>query len=143
MVVQQIINNSGFVSIKFKLIFLSNINSYYQAADLTVLFQSLSSFKTFLSFLRKLQLSRFYFSVAFRRSRDQTKQTLAVTLLFQCSFLLLLGAGNLVLQFYFFCRILSTWCWISTKVFIDFSIPSACTQIFSGIIRRVNFIADE
>ena len=67
-----------------------------------------------LSFL----LSRFYFSVIFRRSRDQTKQTLAVTLLFQCNFLLLVGADNLIWRFYFyFYRISSKWCWINTKVF--------------------------
>ena len=57
-------NNSGFVSIKFN--FFSNINSYYQKADLNVLFQSLLSFKTF--------LTKF------------SKETLAVTLLFQCNF---------------------------------------------------------
>ena len=93
--------------------FFSNINSYYQTADLNVLFQSLGSFKTFPSFIKKLP--RFYFSVALR-SRGQTKQTLAATLLLQCSFLLVLGADNLVLQFYFFGRILSTWCWINAKV---------------------------
>ena len=38
----------------------------------------------------------------------------------------------------FFYRILSTWCWLNTKVFIGFSIRSACTQTFHGI-RRVNF----
>ena len=67
-------------------------------ADLSVLFQSLFSFKTFLSFLRKLLLSRFNFKVIFCRS-DETKQTLAVTLLFQCNFLLVLGADNLVTIF--------------------------------------------
>ena len=87
-------------------------------------------------------LLNFYLSVIFHRSRDQTKQTLAVTLLFQCNFLLVVGADKLVWQCYFFYRILSTWCWINTKDFIRFSIPSACTQIFPGI-RRVNFIADE
>ena len=40
-------NNSGFVSIKFNLISFTNINSYYQLANLNVLFQSLFSFKTF------------------------------------------------------------------------------------------------
>ena len=79
----------------------------------------------------------------FCRRRDQTKQTLAVTLLFQCNFLLVVGADNLIWQFYFyFYRILSKWCWINTKVFIGFSIPSACTQTFPGI-RRVNFILEE
>ena len=51
-------------------------------ADLNVLFQSLFSFKTF--------LTKF------------CKETLAVTLLFQCNFLLGVGADNLVSQFYFF-----------------------------------------
>ena len=51
----------------------ANINSYYQKADLNVLFQSLFSFKTF--------LMKF------------SKETLAVTLLFQCKFLLIVGAG--------------------------------------------------
>ena len=41
--------NSGFVSIKLNLFFFSNINSYYQLIDLNVLFQSLFSFKTFLT----------------------------------------------------------------------------------------------
>ena len=92
-----------------------------------------------LSFLRKISLSHFYFSVIFRRSWDQTKQALAVTLLFQCNFLLVVGADNLIWQFYFyFYRILSKWCWLNTKVFIGFSIRSACTQTFHGI-RRVNF----
>ena len=91
-------------------------------ADLNVLFQSLFSFKTF--------LTKF------------SKETLAVTLLFQCNFLLVVGADNLIWQFYFyFYRILSIWCWINTKVFIGFSIPSACTQTFPGI-RWVNFIED-
>ena len=35
-----------------------------------------------------------------------------------------------------------TWCWLNTKVFIGFSIRSACTRTFPGI-RRVNFTADE
>ena len=56
-------NNSGFVSIKFNLIF-SNINSYYQEADLNVLFQRL--FQTF--------------------PNNFSKETLAATLLFQCNF---------------------------------------------------------
>ena len=132
---QQMINNSGFVSTKFNLIFFSNISSYYQMADLNVLFQS---------FLRKLQLSRFYFSVIFRRSRDQTKHTLAVTLLFQCNFLLVVGDDNLTgMTILFFYRILSAWYYIiNTKVFIDFSIPSACTQTFPGI-RQENIITDK
>ena len=41
-------------------------------------------------------MSRFYFSVVFRRSTCQTKQTLAVTLLFQSNFLLVVGADNLI-----------------------------------------------
>ena len=57
-------NNSGFVSIKFN--FFSNINSYYQPADLNVLFQRLLSFKIFLNKI--------------------SKETSAVTLLFQCNF---------------------------------------------------------
>ena len=81
--VQQIINNSGFVSIKFNL-FFSNINSYYQKFDLNVLFQSLFSFKTF--------LTKF------------SKQTLAVILLLQCNFFLVVGIRLSKLQlprFYF------------------------------------------
>ena len=70
-----------------------------------------------------------------------SEETLAVTLLFQCDFLLVVGADNLIWQFYFyFYRILSKWCWVNTKVFIGFSIPSACTQTFRGT-SRVNFIA--
>ena len=94
-----------------------------------------------LSLLWKFYLSRFYFSVFFRRSRYQTKQTLAATLLFQCNFLLVVGADNLVWQFYFY-RILSKWCRINTKVSIGFSIPSVWTQTFPGT-SQVNFIAEE
>ena len=57
-------NNSLFGSMKFNLNFF-NIKSYYQKADLNVLYQSLLSFKIF--------LTKF------------SKQTLAVTLLFQCN----------------------------------------------------------
>ena len=49
-----------------------------------MLFQRLFSFKTFLAKFSK----EFYFNVIFRTGRDQAKQTLAVTLLFQCNFLL-------------------------------------------------------
>ena len=106
--VQQIISNSGFVSIKFN-----------------------------------LSLPRFYFSVFFRRSRYQTKQNLAVTFLFQCNFPLVVGADNLIYQFYFyFYRILLKRCWINIKVFIGFSIFSACKQTFP-VISRVNFIVEE
>ena len=38
----------------------------------------------------------------FCRRKDQTKQTLAVMLLFQFNFLLVVGDDNLVWQFYFF-----------------------------------------
>ena len=71
-------NNSGFVSIKFNLIsFL--ISTLVE----NVLFQRLFSFKTFLTKFSKETLTvHFYFSVIFRKSRDQTKQTLAVTFLF-------------------------------------------------------------
>ena len=67
------------------------MNSYYQTADLDVFFQSLISFRTFLTKFSKETLfhtfiSRFYFSVFFRRRRYQTKPTLAVTLLFQYNF---------------------------------------------------------
>ena len=65
--------NSGFVSIKFN---LSNINFCYQMADLNVLFQGLFSFKTFL-----IKLS---------------KETLAVTLSFQCNFHLVVRADSMV-----------------------------------------------
>ena len=94
---EQIINNSGFVSIKFNFFFLISIFIIKRLA-LNVLFQTLLFFsKHFrLSFPRKLQLSRFYFSVIFCRRRDQTKQILAVTLLFQCNSLLVVGADNLV-----------------------------------------------
>ena len=142
------INNSGFVSIKFNLnFFLISTLVIKWLTYINVLFQSLFYFKTLLTTFSKetkfSKLSRFYFSVMFCRRRDQTKQTLAVTLLFQCNFLLVVGADNLIWQFYFyFYRILSKWCWINTKVFIGFSIPSACTQTFPGI-RRVNFIADK
>ena len=78
-----------------------------------------------------------------------SKQTLAFMLLFQCNFFIEKGIGLSKLQlshFYFsvifsqqqgltiwydkfiFYRILSKWCWINTKVFIDFTIPSACVQ---------------
>ena len=50
--------------------------------DLNTLFQSLFSFKKFLTKL--------------------SKQTFAVTLLFQCNYLLIVGANNLVWQVYFF-----------------------------------------
>ena len=36
-----------------------------------------------------------------------------------------------------FYRIFLTWCWINTKVFIGFTIPSACTQIFTGIRNKL------
>ena len=72
-----------------------------------------------LSFLRKLLLSRFYFSVIFCRSRDQTKQTSVATPLFQCNFLLVVRADNLIWQINFL--ILSTWCCLNTKVFIGWS----------------------
>ena len=39
-----------------------------------------------LNFLRKLQLSCFYFCAIFLRSRDQTKKTLTVTLFFSAQF---------------------------------------------------------
>ena len=135
-------NNSEFVSIKFNLLFFWSQLLLSNGWLRWFFFQSLFSFKAcffsehfWLSFLRRLSLSRFYFSLFFRRSRYQTKQVLAVTLLFQWNFLLVVGADNLIWQFHFyFYRILSTWCWINTKVFIGFSIPSACTQ---------NLIADE
>ena len=47
-------------------------------------------------------MSRFYFSLSFRRNRDQTKQTLGVPLLFQCKILLVVRADNLIWQIYFF-----------------------------------------
>ena len=123
--------------------FFSDISSYYQTADLNFSFKACFLSEHFWTgFLRKLQLSPFYFSVFFRRSRYQTKQTLVVTLLFQCNFLLLVGADNLIWQFSYFYRILSKWCWINTKVFIVFSIPLACTQTFPGT-SRVNLIAEE
>ena len=59
-------------------------------------------------------------------------------LLFQFNFPLVVGADNLIRQFLY--RILLTWCSINTKVFIGFSIPSACTQTFPGI-RRATFVA--
>ena len=74
-------------------------------------------------------MSRFYFSVIFPRSRDQTKQTLALTLLLQCSNGWQFGVT--ILFFYrILSRILSIGCWINTKVFIGFTIPSAFTQTF-------------
>ena len=78
--------------------FFSDINSFYQTVDLNVFFQSLFSFRTFLT----------KFSM----------KTLALTLLFQCNFLLVVGVDNLIWQFYlYFYRILSKWCWINNKVF--------------------------
>ena len=62
------------VIVKFNLFFFSNINSYYQTTDLNVLFQRLFSFKAF--------LTKF------------SKETLAVTLLFECNFLLVVGTSN-------------------------------------------------
>ena len=120
------------------------MSSYYQMTDLNVFFQSFFSFRTFLTKFSKETLAvTLLFSVFSRRSRYQTKQNLDATLLFQCNFLLVVAADNLIRQFYFyFYRILSEWCWINTKVFIAFSIPSACKQTFPGIIR-VNFRADE
>ena len=41
-----------------------------------------------------------------------------------------------------FYRILSTWCWIITKLYIGFIKASSCTQTFPGI-GRVNFVADK
>ena len=60
-------------------------------ADLNVLFQSLFDEETFETLAVML-----YFSVIFRRSRDQTKQTLATMFSFQCNFLLVVEADNLV-----------------------------------------------
>ena len=57
--------------------FFSDINSYYQTADLNVFFQG--------TFLTKF-----------------SKETVAVTLLFQSNFLLVVGADNLIRQFYFY-----------------------------------------
>ena len=137
------INNSGFVSIKFNLnFFLISTLVIKWLTYINVLFQSLFYFKTLLTTFSKetkfSKLSRFYFSVMFCRRRDQTKQILTVTL--QCNFLLVVVDDNFGMTILFFYRILSTWCWINTKVFIDFSIPSTCTQTFPGI-RRANFKA--
>ena len=132
------------LSSKFQLIF-PNIVSYYQKADLNVLFQSLFFFffKTFLTKFPKHTLTvMFLFQCNFLLVVKIRLSKLTVMLLFQCNFLLVVGADNLVWQVYFFSRIISKWCWINTKVFIGFTIPSACTQTFPGIIR-VNFIEDE
>ena len=48
---------------KFNFIFFSNIHSYYQKADLNVLFQSLFFFQTFLT---KFSLKTLAFTVLFR-----------------------------------------------------------------------------
>ena len=73
------------------------MNSYYQTTDLNVFFQSLFSFRTFLTKFSKETLAvTLLFQYNFSLSRDQTKQTLAVTLLFQCNFLLIVGADNLI-----------------------------------------------
>ena len=66
----------GFVSSKFNLIFFLISTLIIQKADLNVLFQNLLSFNTF--------LTKF------------CKETLAVTFLFQCYFLVVIGADNLV-----------------------------------------------
>ena len=131
------------LSSKFQLIF-PNIVSYYQKADLNVLFQSLFFFffKTFLTKFPKHTLTvMFLFQCNFLLVVKIRLSKLTVMLLFQCNFLLVVGADNLVWQVYFY-RILSTWCWINTKVYIGFTIPSPCTQTFLGI-RRVNVKADE
>ena len=97
----QIINNSRFVGIKYNF-FFSEINSYYQTAGLNVFFQSLFCLRTFLTkFPMETLAVTLYFSVFFRRSRQQTKQTLTLTLLFQRNVLLVVGADNMTIFFIF------------------------------------------
>ena len=83
----------------------SNINSYYQTADLNVLFQSLFSFITF--------LTKF------------SKETLAVTLLFQCNSLLAVGADNLIWNFFFFIGFFQN----GAGSILKFSLTSAYLQL--------------
>ena len=109
--VQRKINNSGFVSIKFNLI-IFDINSYYQTADLNVLFQSLFSFKTWTKF---------------------SKETLAATLLFRCNFLLVVEAGNLIWQFYFFIGFV----WHGAGSILKFSLVSAYFQLVHNLYINI------
>ena len=85
------------LSIQFRLVFF--LMSILIIKRLTKMFCFQACFLSkhvSLSFLRKLQLSCFFFSVTFLRSTDQTKQTLAVSHLFQGNFLLVLGTDDLV-----------------------------------------------
>ena len=98
----------------------SDINSCYQTADLIflsklVFSQNISDYVSCGNFSCHAFISVYFFP----SSRDRQYDI-----------------------FYYFYRILSKWCWIHTKVFIGFSIPSACTQKFPGI-SRINFGADE
>ena len=76
-------------------------------------------------------MSRFYFSLSFRRNRDQTKQTLGVPLLFQSNFLLVVRADNLIWQIYFFIGFFRHDARSVLK--FGFSLPSVCTQTFPRI----------
>ena len=76
-------------------------------------------------------MSRFYFSLIFRRNKDQTKQTLGAPLLFQCKILLVVSADNLIWQIYFFIGFFRHDARSVLK--FGFSLPSACTQTFHGI----------
>ena len=76
-------------------------------------------------------MSRFYFSLSFRRNRDQTKQTLGVPLLFQCKILLVVRADNVIWQIYFFIGFFRHDARSVLK--FGFSLPSVCTQTFPRI----------
>ena len=74
------------------------MNPSYQKAYLNVLFQSLFSFKTFLTKFSKqtLAVMLWFKCVFFPSSRDQAKQVLTLTLLSQCNFLLVVGTDSLI-----------------------------------------------
>ena len=76
-------------------------------------------------------MSRFYFSLIFRRNRDQTRQTLGVPFLFQCNFLLVVRVDNLIWQIFFFIGFFRHDARSVLK--FGFSLPSACTQTFPRI----------
>ena len=63
-------------------------------------------------------------------------------LLFQLNFLQVVGNDNLVWQFFFFIEFFRHGVGSVLKIFFGFTMPSACTQTFTGV-RQVNFIANE
>ena len=81
----------------------------------------------------------FCFNTSFFKAflTKSSMETLSITLLFQCKFSPSSSGWKSGLTSLFFHRIVSTWRWINTKIFIGFSIPSACTQAFPGIRREL------